>query len=324
MPAKKKLNKLATKFNKRKTETIEVEHSGGGGFPDKIENGVAEIKSMKIGVFENGANKGKPYFMVRGVAVLPKALDDGTPVEGCQDTLEMVSLFDTPDRKRKTEDENLDYMIGLLQEIGLDTSDIDWDGLEDGSIFAALLEDPIYVRFRTWKPKPTNQYPNPRVNVTYGGPIHDFVPPDDEDPVDIADDPADERELEPEEPVEVEPASGEVDWDALAELADTDDDDDETVSAQEQITKYASENGIEAEDYDSWAEVIEAINGSGEDEADLVVPEKEEVYQYIPKGSKEAIEVEVVTVNKTKKLCKLKNLDTGKTYQNVPWDQLEE
>ena len=52
-------------------------------------------------------------------------------------------------------------------------------------------------------------------------------------------------------------------------------------------------------------------------------PEKEEVYLYKPKGAKKRVECEVTAVFKKTQRVTLKNLDDGKVYKDVPWDDLE-
>lgn len=329
--AVKKLNSLAKKFEKNKGKEIKLEHSGGG-FPDGIENGVAKVTSIKIGEYSKGNDKGKPFFLVRGVAVLPKALPDGTPVAGCQDNVIMFPLFDKKAQGRETEDEHLEYMLGLLQEFGIDTSDLDWASIEDGSLFGAIVQTGLYVRYRTWTGEPTKQFPNPRKQVSYGGALLDFEPEDSEEDelVDNTDDdyepPADEEEItEEEEAAEEETTEeGEDDLEALAELADSGENTDEVVEAQTRLKELADAAGIDADEIEDWAGVAAALQeaeGSEEEEAE---PSKGEVWKFKPPGAKNLVEVEVTAVFAGKKTCNLKNLDNQKTYKGVTWDKLSQ
>jgi len=320
MPVKKsvlgKTFKSSLNKQKKKKQTFTP---GGGGFPNGIEFGVAKISSMKIDVYGRGDNKGKPYFMMRGVCTSPKTIKldgDTVDVAGIQDTLVMEPLFDTPTRARKTEAEHIAYLLWILQEMGVDTDDMDDDSLEDGSLFKAILEDKPHAKFRTWKGEATKDFPDPRVNVQFGGIKNDVVSEegDDDDVVDETDDEVPD-ETEPdvvdeagEEEEEAKPApkkprrkkkkvakaepepepeedededededEGDEDLEELAKAADANDEDEESAA---KIMEAATKAGVSEEDAESaanWVAVVELIKeASGGDDEEEPTVEEEE------------------------------------------------
>jgi hypothetical protein len=102
------------------------------------------------------------------------------------------------------------------------------------------------------------------------------------------------------------------------------------------LSEKAEEAGIDPNDYATWTEVAEAIEGAGEEEEEEeeedndekddtpFEPEKEEVYLFKPPRARKAIECEVTAVFPRKKSCNLKSLDDGKVFKGVPFDKLEE
>lgn len=328
---------LAAKMQKRKGKEISIEHSGGGGFPPGINNGIAQVKTIKIGTYgENTKLAGENYFMVRAVAVLPKKLPDGTPVEGSQDSVIMEPMCATPDRKqRPTEDEHLDYVWGVLQELGIDPDEIDWAAAAtDENYFNDYVEAGIYCRYHTWRSEPTKQYPNPRTNVSYDGPAEYDQDGDDETDDELVDETADEttddesveeQEEEGEEESTEDEGEDEEEITALGVAADAGDEE-----AQVRLEELASEHDVNHTELGTWSEVAEAIaeamaGGSSDEEEEgdkEFMPVKGKVYKYKPAGAKTPVDVEVTAVVASKKTCNLKNLDTQKVYKSVGWDRI--
>jgi len=306
--AKKLLGpKFKKLFAKKRVEEISLEDFGGGGnLPDGIENGVAKLVSIKIGAYgESTTLAGKPFFMLRGVTVAP-ATHEGLKVRGIQESFVLEPLCDTSGRKRETEEEHIDYMLAVLQQFGVDTGEIDAEELEEEDFFAELIADGVYFRFRTWKGRPSDQFPNPRVNIEFLGAceyeegdegvaeeVEDDTPEEedeDEEPAWEKNDrkskrsaaastkkpvkekgkkkpPPEDDDDDDEEEDEEADYSEVTDLDLLAELAEDQDD----IAARERLVELGVEAGLskkKLEALDSWYDVAVAIEEAGEDEED--------------------------------------------------------
>lgn len=368
MPAGKGKSLLAAKLGEagRKAVAAHADDdtviSGGGGLPEGIENGVAQLIQCYFGTYENGDNAGKLYFRAAGVVILPDKVG-GAPVKGLQTSI-MEPLCDTPNRSRKDVDQHVSWVMNELRKLGIDTKGA---GLDDMEGFAeALQEAQPYFRFRTWKGEATEQFPNPRVNEQWQGYLPDYSPEEtdgvDDDtaeapavapkaspakpaasvsasvkkpaaaaaapakkpPVKPATKPAPEPEPEPTEP------EGE-DWDSLAEAADSGDED-----AQAKLTAQAGLFNVSEDDVNNaanWTEVAELIKAAaesdeaGEDGDESATdpewePAKEEIYFYLPPKAKKKIECEVTTVDTKTRTVGLKGLNDKKIYKGVSWDDL--
>ena len=105
----------------------------------------------------------------------------------------MEPLCDTPGRRRESEEEHIEYVLAVLQQFGVDTSEIEPDELEEEDFFSELIADGVYLRYRTWKGKPTDQFPNPRVNIEFLGAC-EYEEDEDETTEDVIDETEDEEE----------------------------------------------------------------------------------------------------------------------------------
>lgn len=240
-------------FNQHRGEDVLLRT--GATLPPDIEGGIAEVSTIEIGHHNDGDNKGKPYFMIRGVVVEPK------DYAGIQESFVFEPLYDTPGRSRETEDEHVAHMIGVLQAFGVETKDVDAEQVEDGSLFGSMLakDGGLYLRYRTWKGNPTPQYPNPRTNITfvkgceYSGEENSHAS-------------AVEDETE-EEPAQPEEFGTEIEQ--LAAKAEKNDS-----RAQAKLTEMASEAGVaddaveEAEDWYAVAKLIEEAEAEPSDEGE--------------------------------------------------------
>ena len=351
--------KMKKHVDKAKDRSIEIDTNMG--VPAGIDNGVAKLTELKIGKYERGDNQGKPYFMIRGVVVSPKKFK-GIKVEGLQESFVMEALHATPNRKRKTEAEHLDYMIGIIRSLGVDDEDIDGEAIENGSLAKDLKEADCHFTFSSWKGQPTKQFPNPGTNFNFGGGYDpDDLEDEDEEEVedetdeeeededveegdDEEEDEGDEEEDEGEEEDEEQgmPTITKKALNSLVKKADNGDED-----AEEELKELGIQCGLKSEDIElaeDWktvaTDILEAIENAeseddeeeeGDDEGDeeeeeeeLEPPQKEEVFGYKPKGKKKAIECEVTAVYTKKETCNLKSLSDGKLYKAVPWSKLEE
>lgn len=146
-----------------------------GGDPPPIDAGVAKLTEIRFSVIEDedSENKGKLQFYAAGVIVAPKAVEvNGSmiPTEGLRTRI-IEPLFDTPNRARKTIKEHLGKVYNELKKLGLDTSSMTLQQIEEA--LPAMVEAGIYFRFRIWKGKKqtTGPYANqePIANHEWNG-----------------------------------------------------------------------------------------------------------------------------------------------------------
>lgn len=159
MPAQQKKSGLLAKLgdNLRKAHEAHTNDeipASNTNLPGGIENGVAQLSSVKIGEFENGDNKGKPFFMAAGVVFVPDTID-GIPIKGLQTRIGPEPLCDTPkNQSRKTLDDHVKWVYDELHKLGVDTNDFDPNDLEESlnAALEALVDRQPFFRFTTWKP----------------------------------------------------------------------------------------------------------------------------------------------------------------------------
>jgi len=311
----------------------------GGDLPAGITGGVARLSACYFKQYKTGDMKGKYFFAAQAVVVSPKEFK-GMKIEGLQTRIGPEPLCETPNRQsRPTFESHLGWVLNELRKLGLDTSDLDFDELEDA--MNGLVEAAPYFTFRTWVGKATKQYPDPQVNSVWSGECS-FDGGDDDDDDGVEDDTEDdddedetaEVEDDDDDDDEVEPS----DEDSLASLTAKADADDE--KAQEILTKRADDAGVDAEDFDTWGEVVAAIEAASSDDDDdddsdddddedddedndeNAIPEKGDTVQAKPHKKKKFAEYEVTKVTKGKQTCTLKG-DDGRLYKSVPWDRIK-
>jgi hypothetical protein len=352
------LAKLGSKLEKAVTKhsTDETEFDTGGNLPAGIEGGVAQLNECCFKQIAAGkTNAGEFMFYASGIVVAPQD-HNGVPIVGLRTQISEV-VCDTPTRSRKTVDEHVEWILNEMRKLGLDTSDVSAENLEEAA--AQLKEAAPFFRFRTWKGQPAKSGPykgkEPMTNHVWQGACEyqGEGTPDDA----TKDETGDSEEETP------EPENAELDLDALAKAADKGDED-----AQVQLEEAAEEAGVPKKKVDAakkWKEVaalIQAAQASedeeededsddedeeeesededteeesedeeeDEDEEDEEEDEEEEVepevggaFDYTPKGKRKPVSCEVVALSKSKKTVTLKNLDDGKTlYKGVPWASL--
>lgn len=153
----------------------ETEYSKFGELPEGLEGAIARLVEAKFDVYKEGNNKGEPYFYAAGVVVTPDIHVDknGTihRIEGLRTAIGPIPLCDTKNSKGEvtTLDQHVARMYNELRKLGLPTATIAFDQLEP--TVAKLKAIGPYFKFRTWKGKPTEQYPDPRVNHDWQGVI---------------------------------------------------------------------------------------------------------------------------------------------------------
>lgn len=152
----------------------ETVFSAGGDLPAGIEGGIAQLVDCKFDTYKKGDNTGQYYFYAAGVVVEPKVFTDEKgnviPVEGRRTSI-MEPLCETPGRTRESIEEHYAWILNELRKLGLDTSGLEADGIED-AVEALRVSGPFF-NFRTWKgPKAkTGPYKDqePRVNHVWNG-----------------------------------------------------------------------------------------------------------------------------------------------------------
>lgn len=325
----------------------EVVYDKGGELP-VIQAGVAQLTSMTIGVYKNGANKDKPFFRAAGTVLSPKKVrdDDGNeiPVAGLQTSI-MIPLCDTKTQKGEVTkmEEHMEKMINEVKKFGVDLSEVAFDDFD--STLEALVETAPQFKFRTWKSKATKEYPDPRCNHVWNGIVEedDQVSTDDEGAVEVDEDEGDASEPD-EDDAGSEDDTGDagddnsadtpaVDEKHLAELVKKANKKDK--KAQQELIELAVAAGHtqeEAENADDWESVaalarepVGGDSGEGETQSDEIEVGNQVQYRPIDAKTKKpgkAVDCEVVKVYKTGNLD-LKNLVDNKTvYKNIEADSV--
>jgi hypothetical protein len=161
----------------------EMEVKAGGEIPPGVE-GIARITEVKFSNFEKGDLQGKPFFYMAASAVWPlTAVDPDTKatvkVSGKRTSV-MEAMCDTPNRaSRKTLDDHVKEVYQMMKSVGVDPAQFgDGENIVEELEAAAVLlkENAPYIHFRTWRGKPTDQYPNPQTNHTWEGICEDLPP----------------------------------------------------------------------------------------------------------------------------------------------------
>lgn len=356
MPVQKGKSSLLAKYGDKLRKAHEAhkgdetEYSSFGELPPGIENGIAQLVLCEFKPFKTGKQTGEYYFMAQGVAISPDE-HDGRKVAGMRTQIGPEPLCDTPGKSRETLDEHLAWIYNEMRKLGANTDDMSPEDME--AVAAALQEAKPYFRFRTWQGKPTEQYPNPRVNHQWNGAVDYHQEEGDsgvEDSTPAAKPssngtskpprkpgskpaPAPEPEYGPPDELNEVPEAGEgeQDLDALAaEAVDSE-------AAQQQLTDLAVANGVSEDQIAaaaSWEEVVELIRAASEEAEEANEeewkPAVEQVYRYRPldaktkKPVKNSVEAEVIKVDEAKRTVDLRNLDNPKVqYKAVKWEALE-
>jgi hypothetical protein len=374
--AKVKKSALANKFGSALANHANDETDYGtqfGNLPPGIGSGVAKLVEAKIGQYKKGKNEGESFLYLAGVIVSPKShtfaprvfangkiqsLPPETVITAGMRTSLMVPLCDTTKKDKDGSevtvdtDENVATALNELRKLGADTSSVDGEEAFV-ALLEAIVEEGPFFKFSTSGSDPNKDYPTPRTWENWHGSkgLEDYAVEDADDDVTEA-----EEEEEAEEIPDVEEEAEE----AEEEAEDTDGPDNAQLAiaadrwekkkrkgpgkdAADELTKRAKGCGLDPAEYDSWAAVVEAIEGGNgepveddeeeeaeeaeeeaeeEEEAEPVEPSKGDVGMFRPKGAKKDIEVEVTKVVKKTQACDLKRLDDGKVYKDIPWDRV--
>lgn len=364
--------KLGTKFVKAVKEHAQDDPKYGRiDLPPGIMNGVAKLTKLYFDTYKTGSNKGGDYLRGEGVVAFPKVVmtENGEMnVEG-QTTSVMFACCDKKDSKGKVVkdlDENIAAMLNLLKIMGIDKDELEAAGEEEGGLEAiveALQEARPYFKFTTSPKYDQNDTKKETVTGVWENwhgvkGLEDYDPETSDDvedetgkgaKADIEEDEKPAKNGKPtakkgkEKEPEPEAADEEVDLDALAEVADDDDNEDST-DAQKQLKDIALEAGLSkkwVEDVaKNWTAVAERIKekqaeaGEGEEaaveneetdkEEEAKEPTEGDIVKYKGAKDKKATEYEVTAVDAKKKTVNLKQIDDGKSkYLGVKFDDVE-
>lgn len=312
-------SKVTTTHEEHKTD--EADYGSAGELPEGIEGGIARLVDCKFDTYKSGNNEGEYFFYAAAIVQSPKE-HNGIRIEGLRTSI-MEPLCETPGRRRESLEDHYLWVLNELKKLGLDMEDVSTEELE--TIVGVLKEEGPYIRFRTWKGKPTKEFPDPRVNHEWKG-VCEWDEEEEEDEAVV-----DETEEEEEEEDEVaDEEEGEIDYDELATMADEGDE-----GAATAITEAADDQGIDPNEYETWKDVVAEFNTEDEEEEEaeeeeedddeedeIEAPEKEDVYLYKPPKARKPVECEVTAVFAGKRTCNLKNTNDGKVYKGVAWDKL--
>jgi hypothetical protein len=358
MPIQKQQSRLASRlgdkarkaFDSIKTEAPEF--NSQAGLPAGIEGGIAQLVECKfIQVAAGKQNAGKDMFYAAGVVVSPQE-SNGVNLVGLRTQIS-EPLYATPTRSRKTVEDHVEWVMNEMKKFGIDMSEMSIDDIED--IAATLKEQRPHFRFRTWAgskleiekrggkffvgtkgpysteaaAKTANPFAGtePRVQHTWNGACEYVEGEEDNAVVDETPEAAPPKvDKKPGKAADDAPEEQEVD---LAELATAADGGDEEAAGQ--LSDLAKEAGVDEDainSADSWASVVELMQGGeegveDEENSDNWKPVKEEVYPYKAPGKRKAVDCEVTAVFETKETVNLKNLDDEKIYKSVSWSKLE-
>lgn len=246
-------------------------------------------------------------------------------------------LCDTPksQSKKKTFDDHYASVLNLMRILGYDTSGMSPEQMESAA--EALTNAKPYFKFRT-SLLPAADGQAPRVYEDwFQGPVDsDYTPPEvDMDNDQTAVVPAASKNgtasSKAAMPSNEPPADLEFgDIDSLVEKAALNDQSEESVNAQDQLTKMAMEHGKTQEEVDasdSWSEVAGWIRGEEPDaEPEPVTPKKGQFWKALlidpktKKKSSKATQVQVLTDGKDS--CDVKSMVDKKTYKSVPFSDM--
>lgn len=163
----------------------ETRYSAGGDCPPGVENGVAQLIECKFSQYKEGKMKDQWFFYAAGVVIAPRFAQDDLgntiKVEGLR-TVIQEPLCDTPDRTRKTVNDHLSWIYNELRKLGVATSELEFDNLEN--IGEPLVAAAPTFAFRTWCGEVATEGPykgkKPLTNHVWNGVIeHDGAATDD-------------------------------------------------------------------------------------------------------------------------------------------------
>lgn len=348
MPVQKGKSGLAAKAGKKLLEahaehqSDETDFGFSGGLPAGIEGGIAQLTECKFGIYEKGDNEGEYYYMAMGVVKSPKSLRDKDgnvlQIAGSHTKVGPIAICDTTNRDGEVTPlaKHWAKILNELRKFGVDTKKFKAEDAE--SVAEALKQAAPHFKFRTWQGKPTDKYPDPRVNEDWKGVIENYVEGQsagetvEDNTGNAADFNPGAEETTSIETTETTSGSEGPDLDALAARADNADGGEDAADAQREISAMCATANIDSGPMANWTEAVEALKAAGSGGASKLgktekafEPKERNVLFYQPKGKKKAVETEVTHVFNDKQTVNLRDLSDGKTvYKGVPWTELKQ
>lgn len=310
----------AKAFDSHKADETDMGFSGG--LPGGITGGRARLTKARLDTYKTGANKGKPYMLLSGVVLSPKEYA-GQITKG-QQAMVMVPLCEDPPNfaNRKTVEDQIAIALNEMRKLGVETSGLDLDDWE--AALENLVEEAPEFKFSTQATvNPQTKKPTGKVKTYFNGKLG----ADDEsaggDDAETATEDATGETAGDDATTEAGnvDASDESSWEQLGEAADNQDAD-----AIEAITTAAAENGIDTDDYPTWAEtaaaVWQAISGGGGDDTTPDPEPEPEPPKVGATVTYKKMKVKVLTVDKKKATCVVQDNKTKKKFEKVKFSEL--
>jgi len=373
--AKTQKSSLAAKLGEKGRKAHEehkddpIKLSAGGDLPAGIEGGEARVALCKFDEYKSGPNQGEQYFMASAIVITPKEY------AGLRTSIGPIPLCDTTTAGGKTTPfaDHYATMLNELKKLRGSEDAIEFDELE--GIAAELQEEQPGIRFRTWAfdsqvmDKSNGKFVVKQGSRTLGSyktegeanKKHPYLGKESrvnhdwrgrcEIETDDSDDGVQDNSQAAEEPAEsAAPAWDEDELKGLATKADKGD-----KKAIADLSEKCETAGLDAESYDKWIDVANALldgvtsaESAGEEESseessseesteetseeesvEDETPKVKDIFRFKPLGKdkkrvKKAVECEVTAVDEGNETVVLKNLEDGKTiYKGVKFGLLE-
>ena len=309
----------------------ELKYDTGGSLPP-FENGIAQLTRMSFGEYETGDNKGQPYFLAMAVIKEPHFAGK-SPLRGKQTKVGPIALCDEPKAnkgKGRSFEENFAKVQAVVRKLGgeeVETLD------ELAATMATLVEIGPHFSCRAWVGKPTEEYPNPRVNEVWDKLVPDYVE-DESAGGSVEDDTSSNGDGGSDEGSD-DTATEKLDADeihklvALAATEQTTKNEKKVLAAQEKLGEIARARDIDPDAIDSWEELGEMLlSGSGDDSSGSDdapwVPEKGSTYKAKVKidGKEKTIDLKVSAVNEEKETVDGINVATKSLLKGIAWGKI--
>jgi hypothetical protein len=135
--------------NAHKQHANDATTYGNPQLPKGIERGIARLKDVRLGVYQEGDNKGKLFFMAQGIVKDPEEFE-GKKIAGLLTKIGPEPLCDTPksNGKRKTAAEHYAWVLNILRGLGVKTVGTEITQLPQ--LMEVLNKTRPHFYFRTW------------------------------------------------------------------------------------------------------------------------------------------------------------------------------
>ncbi len=288
----------------RKTEAA----AAGQQLPDGLVKAVARLDSYKLALDKNQ----NPYFAITGVVKEPEEY------KGMKAT-SLHFIKETTGQYAKSVEERLEKLVSDIKLLGGETDEAEIDDLP--IILEELVEEHPHYFFNTWKPDADRS-----AMVMIQGLAEDWED-DDEDIEETEEDedeeaPFDEDEEEEDEETEDEPEDDDEDEEEDYEDEEADEEGEEEDEDEDSLVEDEDTDDDESEE--TIDEEVEDEEDEEEETEEDWAPEKGEYYKYKAPKARKATDCEVTKVSKAKETVSVERSSDGKTFDNVPWTELED